>query len=166
MAFTGQLGTSQSQLGNILLGAVGSLEHTVTVSSNLNSWQDSTARVLGKLRLVSDTLSLSDATQIILGLRKIIGDDADNWADDIGVIAPGSFFVSVDGTLNNWDDFVLTQKINQATPQLVYKPLEVEYIRRYLNDAVIERTSVGSSVTNVIYKADEITYIRRYLNDV
>lgn len=166
MSFTGQLGTSSSQLGQLLLGSVGTAALTVSVSDSLNNWQDSTIHILGKLRLVSDTLSFSDATRVVLGLHPALNDNLDNWLDDINVSLPGLLNVSVSDVLNNWDDFVALFKQNTATQQLVYKLNEVNYIRRYLNDVVTEVTDSFSFPSITVYKADEITYIRRYLNDV
>lgn len=166
MGFTGQLGTDQSQLGNILLGAIGIEELNITVSSNLNSWQDSTVLTVGKLRLVSDTLVFSDTFRIVLGLNQLPNDNLNSWLDNIDFQLPTSFGISVNDSLNNWDDLVLIFKQNVATPQLVYKLDEVNYIRRYLNDVVTEVTDSFSFPSAAVYKPNEIMYIRRYLNDV
>lgn len=166
MVFTGQLGTPFSQPGQILLGSIGPTALSITVSSDLNSWQDSTARQLGKLLNVSDTLVFSDAVRIVLGLHKLIGDNLDNWSDAVTTNVPGFFSISVSDSLNNWLDEIALVKTNTATVQLVYKLDEVNYIRRYLNDVVTEVTDSFTFPSVTIYKANEIIYIRRYLNDV
>lgn len=166
MAFTGQLGTAQSQLGSILLGSTGEAPLNVTISDSLNSWNDSTARQLGYFVQKTDTLALSDGARAVLGLHKSFSDDGANLSDAIITQLAALIRLTVGDTLNFWDDFIFKQRINQATPQLVYKPNEVEYIRRYLNDVVIETLGTFTPSTNVVYKPNEVTYIRRYLNDV
>ena len=166
MSFTGQLGTNLSKPGSILLGSIGSSPLTVTVSDSLNNWSDSTARQLGYFIQNADTISLSDSARVVLGLHKSLDDNADNWNDAVVTQILGFLRVYVGDTLAFWDDFIFKQRINQATEQLVYKPSEVEYIRRYLNDVVIETLGTFTPSSNVVYKANEVTYIRRYLNDV
>ena len=166
MSFTGQLGTSLSKPGSILLGSIGASPLSVTVSDSLNNWNDSTARQLGHFVQKSDTLELSDSARVVLGLHKSLSSDANNWNDAVITQILGFLRVSIGDTLAFWDDFIFKQRINQATEQLVYKPYEVEYIRRYLNDVVIETLGTFTPSSNVVYKANEVTYIRRYLNDV
>ena len=166
MSFTGQLGTSLSKPGSILLGSIGSSPLSVTVSDSLNNWNDSTARQLGYFLQKADTLALSDSASVVLGLHKSLSDDGANLSDSVVTQILGFLRVSIGDTLNFWDDFIFKQRINQATEQLIYKPSEVEYIRRYLNDVVIETLGTFTPSSNVVYKTNEVTYIRRYLNDV
>lgn len=166
MSFTGQLGTVLSQPGSILLGSIGSTPLTISVSDSLNNWQDTTARQLGHFLQLNDTLVLSDSARVVLELNRIVGDDLNNWLDDIAFFIFGVYFVNVSDNLNNWFDFIERTKTNEATPQLVYKPDEVIYLRRYLNDVVIENLGEFTSSARVIYKAGELVYLRRYLNDV
>ena len=166
MSFTGQLGTSLSQPGQILLGSIGSAPLNITVSDNLDNWNDSTARQLGYFLQPSDTLTFTDSIRVVLGLHLNANDNLDNWLDEVTTRIIGFLRLTLSDSLNNWDDAIALFKENTATPQLIYKPNEVEYIRRYLNDVVIENLGSYSFPAQVVYKPNEIIYLRRYLNDV
>lgn len=166
MSFTGQLGTALSKPGSILLGSIGSSPLNVTVTDNLNAWSDATARQLGYFITNSDTITLSDSARAVLGLNRLTSDNADNWNDSISSFIIGVLRRSVADTLRNYSDGVEVLRQNTSVPQFTYKPNEVAYIRRYLNDVVVENLGSFSFPAQVIYKANEVTYIRRYLNDV
>lgn len=169
MPFTGRLGTSDSYLGNVVLG-ISSFTATVelNLSDNLTVLTDDIRLLKTYLTSFSeDTNNYNIAVNVVLGKHYTFSDQLEQFLDDISFYKLGLLNVNLSEVLQQLETSLSFIKLNTVSPQQLFKPFYYIYLRRYLNDVVVrDDNEVLQTTTQVLYKPFFYKYVRRYLNDV